>query len=414
MNILQLCKKFPYPFKDGESLAVYYLSKSLNELGCDITLLAMNTSKHYFEYNGNLEALAHYKEIHSVPVNNKVNIFGAVKNLFSSLPYHVSRYNSRAFKSQLIELLKNNDYDIIHLETLYVTKYISVIRKYTDAPIVLRAHNVEHEIWERVTNNTKITWKRLYLKYLTAKLKRYELAQFSSIDHLLAITHRDLKNFRSLGYHKSAIAVPIGLDTRDYMASDKKMDQPLSISFIGSLDWVPNTEGIDWFLEEIWPSILEQFKDITLHIAGRNTPASYLKKNIPNVTFYGEVEDAKAFINAHPVMIVPLLSGSGMRVKILEGLFLGRLVITTSLGLEGIEASHKDQVLIAETKEEFVKCIKFLIDHPIQSDNITKRAMVYASRYYDNLQIGKDVKDFYQTKVRALEAVSDQFKPESV
>jgi len=384
---------------DGESLAVNYLSKSLVELGCEITLLTMNTSKHYFDVPEVLpRELAHYENIHFVKVNNDITISGAFKNLFSSDSYHISRYRSKQFKEKLIEILEENEFDVVHLETLYLTQFIDIIREYSKAVIVLRSHNVEFEIWERLSENQVSFVKKRYMEYLTRKLKRFELKKLQEIDLLLAITQRDLKTFRSYGYLSSAKIVPVGLDTSDYLAEDKSIFSTPTLSFIGSLDWIPNIEGLEWFLTDIWPQLIRKYPELTFHVAGRNMPQTLIDRKEPNVYFYGEVEDAKAFINAHPITIVPLLSGSGMRVKILEGMFLGRIVITTALGLEGINAQHKNQVLIAETVEEFVKAVDFCFEHPIQTQNISHRAQVYAARNYDNLEIGKELLSFYRMK----------------
>lgn len=128
MKILQLCKKFPYPLKDGESIAVTYLSHALHDLGCDITLLSMNTSKHFTDLNSLPREFNHYKEIHVTALDNSVNAFSAFKNLFSKDSYHVSRFVCPDFKNKLIELLQNNDFDVIQLETLYLAPYIDVIK----------------------------------------------------------------------------------------------------------------------------------------------------------------------------------------------------------------------------------------------------------------------------------------------
>lgn len=402
MRILQLCKKFPYPMMDGESLAVNYLSKSLAELDCEITLLAMNTSKHYYNLTEIPEDLAHYAAIHQVDVDNEITIKGAFMNLFSRDSFHISRYRSKSFDQKLIEILKDQEFDIIHFETLYVTQYIPTIRKYSDALIVLRSHNVEYEIWERLTENQTKFVKKFYLEYLTRKLKHFEIEQLKKIDLLLAITQRDLKTFRSHGYLQAAKIIPIGLDTSDYLAEEKNLSSTPALSFIGSLDWIPNIEGLEWFLKDIWPYLLQKFPTLTFHVAGRNMPDSLIRRHEPNVTFYGEVPDAKEFINRFPITVVPLLSGSGMRVKILEGMFLGRVVITTALGLEGIDAQHRNQVLIAETVDEFVKAVEFCVDHPIQSKHISHRAQVFAARHYDNLEIGKELLAFYISKMNKL------------
>ncbi len=396
MRILQLCKKFPYPLKDGESIAVTYLSKALHELGCEMTLLAMNTSKHHSDLKRLPNTFDHYTKIETVEITNEVTVFGAIANLFSNQSYHVSRFVSAEFERKLIELLVDKDFDIIQLETLYVTPYIPIIRKYSTAKIVLRSHNIEHEIWQRITENISFLPKKWYLSYLTIKLRRFEIAQMYRYDALVAISERDLEFHRNLGYEREAISIPIGLDERDYTANDKSFHQPLSLCFIGSLDWAPNIEGLVWFLKNIWVSLERRYPKLKLHIAGRNAPEWLYKWQSEKVLIYGEVPSAVEFINKHSVMVVPLLSGSGMRAKILEGMALGKVVLTTSLGLEGIEARHKQEVLVADTLEEFITCIGFCYQQKERLVNIGQRAQVFISAEYSNFTVAKRLKIFYK------------------
>ena len=396
MKILQLCKKFPYPLKDGESIAVTTLSRALRELGCQVSLLAMNTHKHFFNSNGCPEALSHYKDIFKVPVDNRVKPTEAFLNLFSREPYHIARFISPAFQRQLIEVLKNNTYDLIQLETPYLSPYIPTIRKYSDALIAMRAHNVEHEIWERIAENTAFFPKRWYLKHLARKLCRYEVEQLKQYDILVAITQRDLDFFRKLGYRKAAVVAPIGVRSEAYQPDYDSYRRPLSLSFIGSLDWMPNQEGLQWFINQVWTSLEKKYPNLELHIAGRNTPED-LKHKLAgkNVFVHGEVPDAHQFINNHSLMVVPLLSGSGMRAKILEGMALGRVVLTTSVGLEGIAARPGREVLVADAPEQFVSHIESCLLQGPQLERMGRQACHFVASQYDSLSIARRLLDSY-------------------
>jgi polysaccharide biosynthesis protein PslH len=385
MKILQLCKKFPYPLKDGESIAVTYLSNALHNLGCDVSLLAMNTSKHYTDLQTLPADFNHYKEIHVTQLDNVVSVAGAFKNLFSKDSYHVSRFISQEFEAKLIALLTTNEYDVVQLETLYLAPYIDVIKKYSNALVTMRAHNVEFEIWERITNNTKFLPKKLYLKYLTAKLKKYELEHLNKYDYLIAVSDRDLKKFKELGYKNGAMSSPIGLDLKQYnIATSVKDSLNTNLCFIGALDWMPNMEGLKWFLDEVWPKVNLTHPNVKFHIAGRNTPQWLLDLDQPNVKVHGEVDDAIAFVNQYTAMIVPLFSGSGMRVKILEGMALGKVVITTNMGREGIEATHAKELLIANTPEEFLTEISNLVNNKYDVSTIGQNAQTFVSDFYDH------------------------------
>jgi polysaccharide biosynthesis protein PslH len=387
MRVLQLCKKFPYPLKDGESLAIFHLSRALNQLGCSVTLLAMNTAKHPFDLKLLPADFDHYQSINAVPVDNRVKLGPALANLFSGESYHISRYISSDFERKLIQILESQEFDWVQLETLYLAPYIPLIRKYSKAPVAMRAHNVEHEIWERLTHNTRSPLKGWYLNKLTKKLKAYEISQLGQYDLLLPITDRDARHFEAMGYRGKSLVLPIGLDLGKYQGDPSSFNGPLSMAYIGSLDWMPNQEGLEWFLNKIWSALGARFPDVELHIAGRNTPGWLRRMNRKNVHVHGEVADAAAFINAHSVLVVPLLSGSGMRAKILEGMALGKVVLSTSMGLEGIDAADKREVLIADTPEQFADALDFCQQQNGALQVIGERAHQLVATAYDNQKI---------------------------
>lgn len=397
MKILQLCKKFPFPLRDGESIAVNNLSRALNEEGCEVSLLAMNTSKHYYGSKTLPDALSHYREVVTVEVDNRVKWWGAFKNLFSEASYHISRFISPAFTTRLRQLLQQNEYDLIQLETLYLAPYIPIIKELTKAPIAMRAHNVEHEIWERISGNTRFFPKKWYLQYLTGKLHQYEVQQLKHYDLLVAITERDLEQFRQMGFRNHGLTVPIGLNTEEYIPNFTSYKRHLSMSFIGSLDWMPNQEGLLWFLDEIWEKVHQQFPQLHLHIAGRNTPDWILNMKRKNVFIHGEVASAQHFINDHSLMLVPLRSGSGMRAKILEGMALGKTVISTSIGLEGIDARDRSEVLVADTVDDFVAGINFCYQSNGELKKMGERALDFVGRHYDSRDIARKLIQAYQS-----------------
>lgn len=385
--------------KDGESLAIFHLSKALNQLGCSVTLLAMNTSKHPFDLSDLPDHFIQYDSIHTVPVDNRVKPLPALANLFSSQSYHISRFISSKFEGKLTQLLENQKFDWIQLETLYLAPYVPLIRKYTKAPVVMRAHNVEHEIWERLGKQIRPFWKRWYVKHLTEKLRLYEINQLSRYDYLLPITQRDEERFEALGYRGPSLVLPIGLDMGRYEPDDRSFQRSVSLAYIGSLDWIPNQEGIEWFLKEIWKPLSARFSSLELHIAGRNTPEWLLRLGWKNVVVHGEVPDAVDFMNRHSVLVVPLLSGSGMRAKILEGMALGKVVLTTTVGLEGINAIDRKEVLIADTAEQFIDALEFCTRQKEALQQIGERARRLVTTEYDNLQVARKLVETFEKAV---------------
>lgn len=400
MKILQLCKKFPFPLKDGESIAITNLARALDELGNEVTLLAMNTTKHWTDPALLPDTFDHYRAIHTVDIDNRLKPGAALRNLFSDRSYHIERFDNQKFEQKLIELLRQESFDLIQLETLYLAPYLSVIRKYSTAMVALRAHNVEHEIWERIAANSH-PLKRWYLNAITPRLKKYETERLNQYDLLIGITERDVQYFRRLGLVKPAMVTPIGIDSRDYMPDYSCYQKPLSLAFIGSLDWMPNVEGLKWFLDQVWtPLLATAFPQLRFHIAGRNTPAWLHRLRLPGVTVHGEVPDAAAFINQHPVMVAPLLSGGGMRAKILEGMALGRVVLSTPLGLEGIHARHLQEALIAETPQDFLNAVKWCIAEGPALQRLGEQAQNFCFGHFDNLEVARQLMGAYRNLQR--------------
>ncbi|MDO8368497.1 MAG: glycosyltransferase [Saprospiraceae bacterium] len=391
MRILQLCHKFPYPLKDGGAIAVTYLAKAYAALGHEVTLLSMNTSKHWIDVSGLPPEFNHYAATHTVFVENHIRPLPALRNLFfSKKSYHVERFDSPEFARKLAEVLKAKAFDVVQLESVFLSPYLPVIREHAPlAKAVLRTHNVEHEIWERIADHAN-PLKQWYLRRITPRLKSYELEQINHCDLVVGISQRDVAQFRNLGLRQPATVSPIGLDCRDYHPDPRSFSRPLSLSFIGSLDWMPNQEGLRWFLEAVWlPLLAPNFPELTFHIAGRTAPRWLRELKMERVAFHGEVPSAAEFLNQHSVMVVPLLSGGGMRAKILEGMAVGKVVLSTRLGIEGIEAADSRECLLAEKPEDWLEALRWCYD---EGENLTAlgvRARLFCEQHFDNETVAR-------------------------
>jgi glycosyltransferase involved in cell wall biosynthesis len=400
MKILQICNKFPYPLKDGAAIAITYLAKAFDELGHEVTLLSMNTSKHWFDTAGLPPDFDHYKALHTVYIDNRIRPLPALLNLFSAKSYHIERFDDAAFAEKLREILQETPFDIVQLESVYLAPYISVIRKYSSAAVVLRAHNVEYEIWERVAANSN-PLKRWYLNKITPRLKQYEIEHLNKYDLVAGITERDIAHFQRLGLEKPAVVCPIGVDSRDYFVDNTCFDEPLSLSFIGSLDWMPNQDGLKWFLDEVWqPLLVPQFPNLTFHIAGRTAPGWLRNLNIERVIFHGEVPSAADFINQHAVMVVPLLSGGGMRAKILEGMAVGKVVLSTGIGMEGIDAKDRRECLLADAPEDFATAVRWCYERGQELRQMGQMARAFCVENFDNVEVAKRLLLTYRGLIR--------------
>jgi glycosyltransferase involved in cell wall biosynthesis len=393
MKILLLCNKPPYPAVEGGPMAMNSIITGLLEAGHQVKILAVNSKK----YNVTLEEIPEdYRkktDIELIDVDLRVKPFQAFKNLFSKKSYHVERFISKDFTDRLIAVLKKDIYDVVQLETLFMTPYVETIRKYTKASIVLRAHNVEHLIWERIAKGTRFFLKRAYIKHLAKTLKNYELNAISQVDGIAAITRKDAAFFRKY-CATTTIDIPYGVYPEEFHPNYTIEGKP-TFYHIGSMNWIPNEEGIRWFIDNCLEAVVEKVPDFVFHLAGRNMPEWVKELNNPHVDVVGEVPDAKLFVTGHNVAIVPLLSGSGIRIKIIESMALGKTVITTMVGAEGILYEEDVNIIIAENKAKMAEAIRRINENPATAEEIGKAARKLVEDIYDNRKITERLLMFY-------------------
>ncbi|NPA43965.1 MAG: glycosyltransferase family 4 protein, partial [Chlorobi bacterium] len=351
---------------------------------------------HYVNINDIKKQLPKNIKIISVDINTDISPINALKNLlFTKLPYNAQRFINENFKASLQNLLSKNEYDIIQIEGLYMMPYIDIIRKHSNAKIAFRAHNIEHEIWEQTLKQEKNFLKKSYLKIIVKRMKQFELSFINKYDLLIPITQRDAEIFKTLGNNKKTIVCPTGVDTSKYKSKKRNFEE-ISLFHLGSLDWTPNQEGLIWFLDNVWSEITKQKLNITFSIAGRNAPNWLIEKfkKYNNINYLGEIDDALKFMQENNIMIVPLLSGSGMRIKIIEGMASGNIVISTSKGAEGINGKHNKDLIIANTKEDFLNTIKNITNKKIPIKEISINAQQFILNNFDNFAITKSLIDF--------------------
>jgi glycosyltransferase involved in cell wall biosynthesis len=393
MKILILSPKPPFPPKDGGAIAIFNLAKGLAETGNQVHILAMNTSKHRVEktISPDVPGLM----LQYVNVDTQISVWGGVTNLlFSSVPYTASRFKQPEFQQALVDLLKKESFDLVQLEGPYLGFYIPIIRTHSAAKVVIRAHNIEHEIWRRVALNETNPLKRWYYFNLANRIVKFEKRMLMLSDALLPITDRDKKAFLEYGYCGPMQTAPVGVDT---IIKDTPVTHQRAVMFLGALDWAPNQEGLIWFAERVWPRVLEQNPYVIFHVAGRNAPVWMQKKlaMVRNVLFHGEIEKSSEFLEIADIMVAPILSGSGMRVKIIEAMSYGKVVVTTTIGAEGIPVVSGEHLIIADNPLLFAQHILDLFAQPQKLEMLSKNAVNFIRQTFDNRTIARRVNDFY-------------------
>ena len=395
LKILQLCLRIPLPPYDGATIAMYNLAESLTASGAEVKMLSFNTKKHFMGINSIDAALLEKYKLETVFLDASVNAWDAFANLFKpNESYNIVRFDSEAFHQKLKELLQSETFDFILFEGLFLSPYLQTVRTFSKAKCILRAHNVEWLIWKRLAKATKNPLKKTYLYFLSDRLKHYENIAINKFDAIIAISQPDKNLFLKDGCNIPIEVAPTGMNTAKYKNIEQMDADSLSLFHLGSMDWLPNIEAVDWLLKDIWPLIQQKSNKVHLFLAGKNMNPKYFSIKSKNLIVAGEIKDALKFMENKQIMVVPLLSGGGIRIKILEGLAAGKVIVSTTTGAEGINYTDKKNILIADTPEDFAKVILSLLDNPVLLNTIAIEAQTLATTQYDNNQIGKNLIDF--------------------
>ncbi|HQV37569.1 MAG: glycosyltransferase [Flavobacteriales bacterium] len=393
MRILQLCNKPPYPPLDGGSKAMHNITQGLLDAGHQVKVLCISTAKHPLKVASIPDEYRERTRIEGVFVDTSLNVVDAFTDLVTADNYNISRFFSPDMDIRLIQLLSQEEFDIIHLESLFVTPYIPTLRRYSKARIVLRSHNLEHVIQERIAKGERNILKKPYRKFLARQLKEYEREVLKQVDGVAAITDADAQHMREHGCETPIITVPFGIDPGDYEAP---MPPGRPIFFhLGSMDWMPNEEGIRWLLRTVWPRVIKKHPEAKLHLAGNRMPKDMIRARLPGTTVVGRVPDANRYIAQRHVMLVPLFSAGGMRVKIIEGMAMGKCIISTTIGAEGIDHTPGKNILIADTAAAFTDQIDKVLAEPQLADAIGKEAWKLVRARHTNSDIIKELVAFY-------------------
>lgn len=391
MTILQLCPKPLFDPLDGGKIAMRASAEGIQNEGHEVVQWMISTPRHPWPAStpGDypFKVFNHFTD-------TRVKVWSAFLNLFSKESYNLIRFRDASLLSKQVEWLKENNVDLIQAESIFTLTHIRELRAKKKVPIYLRAHNVEFLIWKRMAEQCRNPLKRAYLNLLSKRLKSEEIAICNACNGMSVMSEIDAVSFREAG-----VRVPItvvGISTNLTPSQQIPSLEKKQLFHLGAMDWLPNREGVDWFIRQVWPDIHAALPDWILVLAGKEIPSSYSNLQHHNI-HVKQAQDAAVFMQNEGIMIVPLLSGSGIRVKIIEGMALGKVIITTSIGLEGIPAQSGVHILIANEPADFLRIIKDLIAFPQLARTISENALTFANEHFRSEPLSQKLLHFYKS-----------------
>ncbi len=385
MKVLYFTSKPPYPTIDGGCFASSRFLECLLDADFEVKHFTIATDKHPFEIDEYPEEIIRETKPESIYINTRINPLKAVKGLFARGSYNVNRFYSIDAEQRLIELL-SEDVELIILDSLYATPYLDALRKHSSSKIFLRAHNVEYLIWEELAENSRVRAKKVLFRKLAKDLKQCELETLPKLDGIFAISPEDLEHFKSLELNNKLSYIPIQVEIPDLLPDYEGND----LFHVGSMFWEPNIQSVETLMSWL-PELKKRHPDLRLHLAGSGLNGKY-KKEMPSLVVEdGFVEDLNAYASKRGMLVAPIQSGSGVRVKILEMMALGIPIVTTSKGAQGIK--DKSAVRLADTKEDFLNAITELINSKDQRISLGTRGRSFIKEEHEISKIVQLLKD---------------------
>jgi len=390
----------PFPVTDGGSYSISQTARGLIMQNAGLKVIAINTPKQWIPLSSIPKEFCDETGFEYIRVDTRFKPVKALCNLlFSTQSYFVERFCSVKFRDRLVDILKHKNFDVIQLEHIYLCMYIPVLREHSSAKIVLRPQNVEFQVWSGYIQHLKNPFRKIFLNTAIKRLKLFESKMSCKVDGIVAISPVDQIIFSNLSKNIPVIHIPVSFDfttDRNLKTDFSFHGKPPVFYHIGSMDWLPNVQGMKWFLKDIFPHVRSEFPDIVFRIAGKKMPRWFYRHQDKNLIIDGEIEDAISYHSDKQIMIVPLLSGSGVRVKIIEAMALGKIVISTSCGAAGIPYTDKYNILIANTKEDFIRQIGICLASESFCNDISRNAKILANETFDLNINAKRMIDFFE------------------
>jgi glycosyltransferase involved in cell wall biosynthesis len=393
MKILVVGSRVPWPLNDGGAIAIYRMLQGLSQAGAEVLFFSYNTHKHHVSAT-DLEQHFSFCRVFTFNIDTTPRILGALKNLISGENYNISRFYSAEAIRALSAVVKDHAPDLVHFDSLYSTPLLPAVRG-KNIPLVLRQHNAEFKIWEKLAATASNPFKKWYFSHLAKQLKNYELATLREFDAVIPITNEDkdvfLHHVPGVKCHVCSVGLPETVQKATFNPAEP------AFFHIGSMEWMPNVQGVQWLVSEVWPLLRQKLPNAVLHLAGKGMPANDFRFTAPGVVVHGEVPSSEHFMMSGGIMCVPLFSGGGIRVKLLEAMSMGIPVVSTDIGAAGAGAHHGTHLLLASTADEFAQAMQNLaIDAELRM-RLTNSAEDMVSAHYGLATLSADLLKFYKS-----------------
>lgn len=404
LRILFLTQIIPYPPDSGPKVKTWHVLRYLAERGHQITLASFVRPDEV----GHVAALRQVcSEVHTVPIRRSrlADLGYWLRSLATGRPFLIERDDQVGMRRCIRELMSRTEFDAIHADQLSMAQFASPSRGIVSASgrlsssgegrkpmLVFDAHNAVWTLVERMAQAVNPVLKPV-VRLEARRVKAYEAMLMQAYDHVLAVTEIDrrlllqaVQETNSRAHTLAPITViPIAIDAQA-LQPVQRVPSSLNVLTLGTLHYPPNADGIRWFVREVFPLVCERISQVSLTIVGKNPPPDFLELEASQpgrIRVTGYVSELTPYFQQAALMVVPVRAGSGMRVRILEAFARGMPMVTTTIGLEGIDATPGEEILVADTAEDFARAVVSLLNDARLQHSLAEKGRRLAETRYD-------------------------------
>ena len=391
MNILFLSTRSPYPLISGHSLRTYHILKGAAQSHNVTFVTFVQLPEHEFKKE-NLDHLKSFcKAVYPFEIPADLSRITFTKmlflNLFSSLPFVAQKYDAPLMRQKIREIIQTEHIDLVHVDMLPLTAYIN---EFENLPKILVNHNVESVRLYRWFRTEPNPVKKVYLGIQWLKLKTFEQSAMNKFDGCVVVSELDRELLVKMRVKSRLFVVPNGTNTKFFKPNNGKVVEN-SVLWIGHMDVHTNKDAVLYFWKDIYPILKKKYPQVKMTFVGTAPPkeiADAAQKD-PQVKATGFVDDIRPYIDEAAIMIVPIRIGSGTRLKILDAMAMGKAIVSTSVGCEGLNVNDGKDIVISDEPEDFANKTMDLLKNSDKRITLEKNAIEIAKTYDWDLIVRK-------------------------
>ena len=391
MKVLFISTKGPLPTNDGHCLRTYNLLRQVSQKH-EIYLFSFVKYSEEYDHIDEFKGLCKHIEYFSLGENYSSfrNVLSLALNVFSNKPFVAQKYDTHEMRDSIKNLLSHEDIDLVHLDMLPLYCYQDL---FSGIPIFLNQHNIESALLLRQAEAESNIFRKYFFSIQQQRLEKFEKKALGGVDQVAVCSQQDLQLAKQYAPSANVKVIPNGVDLDFFQSTGTFDEEPDTLVFVGGLNWYPNRDGMEWFDREILPEIIALKPSIKIHLIGRSEKINWVHSD--HFVEHGFVDDIRPYLERAAVFIVPLRVGGGTRLKILDAMGMGKAIVSTSIGAEGLGVENGEELILADLASVFAINVVNLIENRKERRQLSLCARKFVLSTYKWEIIGKKICQVY-------------------